>query len=228
LAAAIRTFGVNVSISEVPNPDSQRALLFKYYEIVPSGLISEFGSHNILNLHNGKLPEYRGLHTMSWMIQKGEEFGYLTLHQVSSKVDAGAIVAELTFPISPEMDVNDASQIINSGVINWLPKEVNCWLEDPHTVLKAKSEILFPPYPRKFDDNYFDSTWSKKDAVNLLRAVNPPYGPGGIYVDGPNQFRVCLPVSSASQEFCKAHLTKDLMLQLSDSAVLVQELSSKF
>ena len=218
---------MNVSISEVPNPDSQKALLFKYFEIVPTKVISEFGSNNILNLHNGKLPEYRGLHTMSWMIQKGEKLGCLTLHQVSEKVDAGAIVAELIFPISPEMDVNDASRIINSGVINWLPKEVYCWLEDSNKVLKTKSKILFPPYPRKFDDNYFDSTWSKKDAVNLLRAVNPPYGPGGIYVDGPKHFRVCLPVSSASQEFCKAHLTKDLMLQLSDSVVLVQEISSK-
>lgn len=228
LATAISTYGVNVRISAALSPDSQKALLFKYHEIVPQKVISRIGSHNILNLHNGKLPEFRGLHAMSWMIQKGEKFGYLTLHQVGTKVDSGAIVAEYKFPISSEMDINDASELMNFGVFKWLPKEIYTWLEDPLKILRAKSEKLFPPYPRKFDDNFFDSTWSKQDAVNLLRAVNPPYGPGGIYVDGSMRYRVCLPVSKLSQDFCNSKLSKDLMLQLSDSVLPVQDLSNKF
>lgn len=55
-----------------------------------------------LNFHPGLLPEYAGLHTHQWAIRNGErEFG-VTVHRMEERIDAGAIVGQLRFPIGPD------------------------------------------------------------------------------------------------------------------------------
>lgn len=69
--------------------------------IIPPDVLEVFDGRS-LNLHPGLLPEYAGLHTHQWAIRHGErEFG-VTVHRIERTVDAGAIVAQRRFPISPE------------------------------------------------------------------------------------------------------------------------------
>jgi methionyl-tRNA formyltransferase len=69
--------------------------------IIPANVIELFEG-NSLNLHPGLLPEYAGLHTHQWAIRNGErEFG-VTVHRIDQRVDAGAIVGQVRFPIRPE------------------------------------------------------------------------------------------------------------------------------
>lgn len=73
LAQKISSLGVDVTVGVKPELKFKRVLLYKYFEILPESVISEFVSENIINLHNGKLPEYGGVRALSWMIQKGEK-----------------------------------------------------------------------------------------------------------------------------------------------------------
>ena len=51
------------------------------------------------NLHPGPLPRYAGLNVVSWAIYCGERFHGVTVHRMTSEIDAGAIAYEESFPI---------------------------------------------------------------------------------------------------------------------------------
>lgn len=69
--------------------------------IIPSEVLDVFAGR-CLNFHPGLLPEYAGLHTHQWAIRNGErEFG-VTIHRIERRLDAGAIVGQVRFPIKAE------------------------------------------------------------------------------------------------------------------------------
>ena len=201
LAKVIETFGVHVGVVPFPSLKSSKVLLYKYKKIVSQKYIDQIGSSNIVNLHSGKLPEYRGLHALSWMIQNGESKGYLTLHEVEREVDTGAIVSEFDFKIENNMDINDVQRIVTVALEKWLPQEVVKWFNNEKKLGTEFPNKLFKIYPEKKDDNFFDNKWKSKDVLNLVRAVNPPYGPGALYQEEYKTVRVALPFSKLSKEY---------------------------
>lgn len=47
-----------------------------------------------VNVHNGRLPAYRGLFGTFWEVRQGEEWGYASLHVMEPEVDAGPVLAQ--------------------------------------------------------------------------------------------------------------------------------------
>jgi folate-dependent phosphoribosylglycinamide formyltransferase PurN len=47
-----------------------------------------------LNVHGGRLPAYRGMHSAFWQLYHGEAAGVTTVHMMTADVDAGPIVTE--------------------------------------------------------------------------------------------------------------------------------------
>lgn len=47
-----------------------------------------------VNVHNGRLPRYRGVFGTFWEMYSGEEWGCATIHVMEPKVDAGAVLAQ--------------------------------------------------------------------------------------------------------------------------------------
>ncbi|HEU4760636.1 MAG TPA: formyltransferase family protein [Dehalococcoidia bacterium] len=52
-----------------------------------------------VNVHNGRLPAYRGLFGTFWEMRRGERWGYASLHTMAPKVDAGPVLAEAAVPM---------------------------------------------------------------------------------------------------------------------------------
>jgi methionyl-tRNA formyltransferase len=73
-----------------------------YTRVIGAELVA--GAARILNLHLGKLPEYRGMRPVNWALKNGERIAGVTLHEVDSGIDTGPIVAQATFSIWPEVD----------------------------------------------------------------------------------------------------------------------------
>ncbi|RME38570.1 MAG: formyl transferase [Planctomycetota bacterium] len=73
-----------------------------YDRIIQPWFIEKCG--RILNLHNGPLPRYRGIAPINWALKNGERMHGVTLHEITPEVDAGPIVAQLTYSIYPEFD----------------------------------------------------------------------------------------------------------------------------
>lgn len=57
----------------------------------------------VLNLHAGRLPEYRGASVMQWQLINGETEGACTIHVVDEGIDTGPIIAQEVFPIGPDL-----------------------------------------------------------------------------------------------------------------------------
>jgi methionyl-tRNA formyltransferase len=68
----------------------------------------------ILNLHPGRLPEYRGVRPVNWALRNRDRVHGVTIHEIDAGVDTGPIVAMVEFPIWPEVDeVRDVWQRCN-------------------------------------------------------------------------------------------------------------------
>lgn len=54
------------------------------------------------NVHPGPLPEYAGLNTPCWAIVEGAASYGVTVHRMTSKIDAGAVACERRWPLTGE------------------------------------------------------------------------------------------------------------------------------
>jgi methionyl-tRNA formyltransferase len=54
-----------------------------------------------LNVHSGKLPEYRGMMPTFWALANGDEQVTVTVHEMVEQLDAGPIVRELEVAVGP-------------------------------------------------------------------------------------------------------------------------------
>src|SRR5215208_2318008 len=63
-----------------------------------------------LNVHSGRLPDYRGMMPTFWAILDGEDHVVITVHEMAEKLDAGPVVAESTVPIGPRDSAFDVSR----------------------------------------------------------------------------------------------------------------------
>jgi methionyl-tRNA formyltransferase len=62
-----------------------------------------------INIHNGKLPFYRGMMPTFWALLHGEPEITVTVHTMAEKLDAGEVVAEYRVPIGPNDSQFDLS-----------------------------------------------------------------------------------------------------------------------
>jgi methionyl-tRNA formyltransferase len=58
----------------------------------------------IINLHNGPLPKYRGVSPINWALKNGEIEHGLTIHEITPGIDDGPIIAQVKYSIYPEFD----------------------------------------------------------------------------------------------------------------------------
>lgn len=105
------------SLGDLPETDFiisvQHHELLRQKEIVKARKIA-------VNLHLAPLPEFRGCNQFSYAIlEDAQEFG-VTLHQMDTRIDHGAILFESRFPV---------------------PK--NCWVNDLYELTIEKAKALF-------------------------------------------------------------------------------------
>lgn len=62
--------------------------------------------HGSINLHSGKVPEFRGAAPAFWELYNGETAVGVTIHRVVASLDAGPVLAQEMFPLNsaPEED----------------------------------------------------------------------------------------------------------------------------
>lgn len=62
------------------------------------------------NIHPSLLPLYKGLNPWDEMFKHHEKVGGVTLHQITTDVDAGPIIAQLSYDITPCDTIDTARQ----------------------------------------------------------------------------------------------------------------------
>ncbi len=163
------------------NPDC--IFSFYYRHMIPVELL-ELAKAGAYNMHGSLLPKYRGRVPVNWAVLHGETETGATLHEMTAKPDAGAILGQVSVPILPD---DTAFEVFGKCTV---AAEQTLW-----QVLPLMLAGCAPRLPndlsrgcyfggRKPEDGRID--WQQPAAVvyNLHRAVAPPYPGAFTSLDG--------------------------------------------
>lgn len=79
-----------------------------------------------VNVHNGRLPAYRGLFGTFWEALAGEAWGYASIHMMEPGIDTGAVLAQGGVPLEGRsmLDVLTAKKELGGRLLAWLVQHV--------------------------------------------------------------------------------------------------------
>jgi len=138
--------------------------------------VFEIPKYGILNLHCGKLPEYRGRAPISRAIMNGDEFVTLSIHLMDKGVDSGDILQETKIKIEDNDNVNSmyekCSKESASSVIECIKK-----IEAGNPVfIKQNIEPDSKAYRKiSYEERMINWKDDIKKIHDLVLALTPPY-----------------------------------------------------
>ena len=164
-------------------PPADAAISWLYSQIFSVDDLNRYPA-GILNMHGGKIPEYRGASVLHWAIINGEEELGITWHEIIKDVDAGPIWAESTVPIPREAT---AMHLRTAMIAKGLQLFRQAWarFQDPNAS---------PRYPdpkdgrvwrqRRASDGQISKGWTERRVRDIVRAQCPPWPPAFVDIDG--------------------------------------------
>jgi methionyl-tRNA formyltransferase len=171
----------NWSPSELPDADI--AISWLYSQIIPPNILETY-PYGILNMHGGRIPQYRGGSVLQWAIINGEcEIG-VTWHTMVEQVDAGPIWFESFVPISNTDNALDLRTLLIEEGIRTFPLALNACLDPEEHGKKpdlTKGKVWLQ---RKPVDGRIYPGWTQKQVQNMVRALPKPWPLPTINVDG--------------------------------------------
>ncbi|MBY0573509.1 MAG: formyltransferase [Undibacterium sp.] len=147
---------------------------FYYRNMLAAELLS-IPKHGAYNLHGSLLPKYRGRVPVNWAVLHGETETGATLHEMTIKPDAGAIIAQTAVPILPD---DTAFEVFGKLTV---AAEQTLWSALPSLIAGTAPRLINQLDAgsyfggRKPEDGKIDWTQSAQQVYNLHRAVAPPY-----------------------------------------------------
>jgi len=156
---------------------------FYYRHMLPVAVL-ELAPRGAYNLHGSLLPKYRGRVPVNWAVLNGETETGATLHEMTVKPDAGAIIAQTMVPILPD---DTAFEVFGKLAV---ASEQTLWQAVPGLVAgtapRLPNDLSKGSYfgGRKPEDGRIDWTRPAREIYNLHRAVAPPYPGAWTVLDG--------------------------------------------
>jgi methionyl-tRNA formyltransferase len=153
---------------------AQPDLMFSFYyrNMLPAELLAVAPA---FNMHGSLLPEFRGRAPVNWAVLHGADVTGATLHEMTVKPDAGAIVSQMEVPILPD---DTAFEVFGKVTV---AAEQALWRVLPSllagTAPRLHNDLTKGGYfsGRKPEDGRIDWSQPAQQVYNLHRAVAPPY-----------------------------------------------------
>ncbi len=158
-------------------------LSVNYLFIINSALIS-LPSKYAINVHGSLLPKYRGRTPHVWAIINGEQETGITAHLIEEEVDAGAIIGQISVPITAEDTgatiLEKYNKLYPQLISNVLEQAVNGTL-----VFTVQNNALATYFGKRTpEDGRINWDWSKERIRNWVRAQAAPYPGAFAYYKG--------------------------------------------
>jgi methionyl-tRNA formyltransferase len=147
------------------------AILCGWYAMVPlRGFRAAF-----FGFHAGPLPRYRGGAPVVWQIIEGERSIGLTLFRLSSRADAGDVVARSHVPLGPNETVATALGRLDDLAVRLLRRSLPRIL-DGSVRLTPQDHARATTYPQRSPrDGEIDLTRGARRVHDFVRAQTAPY-----------------------------------------------------
>jgi len=164
-------------------PSADAAIVWMYSQII---LVNDFARYpaGLLNMHGGRIPEFRGANVLQWAIINGETEIGVTWHEIIEQVDAGPIWADSVIPIPPEATAADMRQSIIDEGTRLFPE---AWTRFRERSVKPRLPDLTNGKiwrPRRPDDGRISPRMSERQVRDQIRALCPPWPPATIWYEG--------------------------------------------
>lgn len=163
------------TVRQLEDFDPDLFILCGYNKILKP-LIIDIPPLGTINLHGGKLPEYRGAAPINWQIINGESSGGCSIIYVDEGIDTGDILAQELYPILP--DDTHASVLEKTlhifpallGNVLWDIQQgtAKAVPQNPH-----EGAYFTRRYPR--DSRIFWERMTDIQVHNLVRGMHGPY-----------------------------------------------------
>lgn len=151
-------------------------LLSFYFREMIQARVLELPRLGAYNLHGSLLPRYRGRAPINWVLVKGETETGVTLHEMTPKPDAGAIIGQTRIPIDWDETALSltlkAAQAGRDLVRATVPKLVE------GSAPRLDQKTLGPSTyfgGRKPSDSRLDFAMTAKEAFDQIRTVADPW-----------------------------------------------------
>ena len=157
-------------------PPADAAISWLYSQILHPADLARYPV-GVLNMHGGKLPEYRGAHVLQWAILNGETELGITWHEMVDEVDAGPIWAESTIPIPEAATALDMRRAMIEAAKHSFPaawKAFSGRTGAPRKPDLAQGRVWPSRQPK---DGEIGPLWSATRVRNLIRALPQPWPP---------------------------------------------------
>lgn len=143
-----------------------------------------------INLHGGKLPQYRGSSPMNWALISGEKEFTLSIIRVDRGVDTGDILSERTFPIGIDDTIAQLQETANSAFPDML-LEVVAQVRSGSLEPRQQDESQAAYYPLRFPDDglILWDIYTAQQIHNRIRALTDPY-PGAFTFFGGRRLKL--------------------------------------
>jgi methionyl-tRNA formyltransferase len=146
------------------------------YNQILRGKVLSVPEIGVLNLHGGKLPEYRGGSTLNWMIINGETEGGVAILFADEGIDTGKIVLQKKFPIDADDTIVDIINKTDQIFPEMLTTVLN-QIENETTNLTPQSSedgcYYHSRRPQHGEIHWREHT--AKEVYDLVRALAGPY-----------------------------------------------------
>lgn len=159
---------------------------FYYRHMIGTEILS-LAKRGAYNLHGSLLPKYRGRVPVNWAVLHGETETGATLHEMTIKPDAGAIIAQTAVPILPD---DTAFEVFGKLTV---AAEQTLWSALPGLIdgsaPRLANDLSLGSYfgGRKPEDGRINWSRPAQEVYNLHRAVAPPY-PGAFAEQNSHRF----------------------------------------
>ena len=146
-----------------------------YYRNMVKQDILDIPPMGCLNLHGSLLPKYRGRVPLNWAIVNGEKSTGVTLHYMTSKADAGDIVAQQEIAIEDNDTAKDLHLKAADAARDMLKKALPEIIAGTAKRIPQDESKATKFGGRKPADGLIDWSKSADEIRNLVRAVTMPY-----------------------------------------------------
>lgn len=120
-------------------------IMYKFEFIIPQKYIN---TKRIFNFHGGNLRFNRGAHSMVRSILNMDNETFLSLYELSDKIDLGCLIEEYKIPLSMKETVSDIDKKLQQGIPSLL-SSLNLYLEGKIQGQIISDGIYYPKIEKK-------------------------------------------------------------------------------
>lgn len=132
---------------------------------------SKFGT---INLHGGKLPNYRGGSPLNWQIIKNENKIGLSIIKITEKIDQGPLVGKISFTLKKTDHISDVKRKSFKYFKKIIIKSINNFIKKKFLKINYRKGSYFKQRTKNDSQIYFDRM-TNLQVFNLVRASSYPY-----------------------------------------------------